>query len=192
MDVLEKLFPLIFLIIWSVIAAQARKRKKQQMEEEGEVVGRQTERPRRQQSAPPRKERNQGGESVFESLKRSIETMANELEGGGEQAAIPKTPRKQPPAKKSMEAAEKARQERMQKGRLGKSRIEETTEKTEGKPLRRTIQEISPYDIEPTPYKMRKKPEGVLVESADLAPTALRKAIVLKEILDRPTGLRAE
>jgi hypothetical protein len=189
MDVLEKLFPIIFLIIWSIIAAQARKRKQRQMEEEEEALEHPVERPHRQQPPPPRKQAPHGGESVFETLKRSIESVSAEMEGRG---ATPSPAPAQKP-KKDMRSAEEDRSRRMQaKARLGKSRIEEATERTEGRPLRRSIREIEPLEglPRPKPAEAPRVSVGVRIEQRDLEPAALQRAVVLKEILDTPLGLR--
>jgi hypothetical protein len=173
---MDALLPLIFIIVWVIIGAQAHKRKKQQEAiERGE--------------APAGQEKPKTG-SILDSLRESIETMARELEGKTTPPAIPT--KRQTMGKPDVGAAEQHRLRRMKQKTKSEISLEQLAEGKRRDVHARAYQreEMRPYETNLTPYGPKAAQGMRYIKKDSFSVGELRKAFVWSEILQPPVSLR--
>jgi hypothetical protein len=183
---LEKLLPILFLVIWSIFASQARKKKKQQAQRQG----RQPERPSRTTQRPPRQEpqRPSGSKpkTLFQDLRKKLEEAFEELGEPVRQG-------------QSSTATRKQRTERPQKERPAtKATRIEKTQKRRSTTKRTSLQDYGPEvaDLEAisrAPDKLAYGEQEATVDIEELgihSPRQLRRAVIWSEIIGKPVSLR--
>ncbi|MFW5774959.1 MAG: hypothetical protein ACOCW2_01600 [Chitinivibrionales bacterium] len=164
MDFFESLGPIILLIIWAIIAAQARKKK--QEDESEQQAPNQPSRPQREQKR---------GTSLLDTLRERMETLARELEGGSP------TPEKQEEekAKKTLATHDLSTQ---------KTKINHDTTTAVFEPLVGAV-EVPPVSTTRQTGIVRRKTNR-FISANDFRTEQLRKAIIWSEILQPPVSLR--
>lgn len=169
MDFFESLGPIILLIIWSIIATQARKRKNREEQEQDQPQ------PQQQQRRRPRDD-HRGG-SLLDTIRKKMETLARELEGG--------TSEKQPQEKK----ADIRRPLATHDLSAEKPKIEHKIE-PEIFELPKRGATILPAAQKPRQQTAVTRGKARYITADDFEKDKLRKAVIWSEILQPPVSLR--